>query len=76
MEEKHCLLGNTCNILICVDGNNLSFTGRVIYVGLFQLTFIDKYKKIYSFNLMNVVEVEEVKHEEVRNEKVEEENGG
>ena len=77
MEENKYLVGKTCNILVNVNGEPLNFRARVLYIGIFHITFIDKFKKIYSFNLKNVLEVEELEDEENKHfwEKSKTENG-
>jgi hypothetical protein len=75
MEENNFLLGKTCNILVNVDGKALSYRARILYIGIFHITFIDKFKRIYSFNLQNIIEVEETGedlHEENKYEKTRE----
>jgi len=77
MEENNFLLGKTCNILVNVTGEVLSYRGRILYIGAFHITFIDKFKKIFSYNLQNILEVEEIgedlyeegKHEKTREAK-------
>lgn len=56
--------GKKANIIILFNNEKLVYTARILYMGYFHVCFIDKFKKIYSYNLMNVVEIEKVKENE------------
>ena len=79
MELDHnCLNGKVCHILINLNNKSLSYRARIIYTGLYHISFIDKFKKIYSFNLANVIEIqvlEEGLYEEDKYEKVKTKGG-
>ena len=58
------LIGKECKIIVNFYGEKLFYHARILYINEFMVTFIDKFKKIYMYNLQNVIEVKEVKDNE------------
>jgi hypothetical protein len=79
VEDKDFWRGRTVNILILFNDERLVYTARILHMGYYHVCFMDKFKRIYSYNLQNVIEIEELKHGEKKDfwdEEIKEENGG
>ena len=54
------MIGKTASLVISRGGKDLFFTGVISSVSNTHITFKDKFNKVLSFNIENVVEVHEV----------------
>jgi len=54
-------LGNSYKIIVSIEGTLLTYKCKVISIDDNFVTFIDKFNKTYSYNLHNVIAIEEIK---------------
>ena len=56
------LIGRSCRVTINVKGKDLYYTiTEILGVSDTHLTFEDKFNKIYSYRLQDVIEIQDVK---------------
>lgn len=63
------LIGKEVKIIIDFYGEKLFYRARILFIDEFKVSFLDKYKKIYMYNMNNVIEIKEVGDNEKENEK-------
>jgi hypothetical protein len=63
------LIGKEVKIIIDFYGEKLFYRARILFIDEFKVSFLDKYKKIYLYNMNNVIEIKEVNDNEKENEK-------